>query len=64
MLVTTVGDAARSSQAARWWLLLVGAWLLLWTGYMAAKTLVLVHATAAILDVALLERRTTGTTDT
>ena len=44
-LVTAVGEAAQSSQAARWWLLAIGGWLLLWTGYMGAKTLVRVHAT-------------------
>jgi uncharacterized BrkB/YihY/UPF0761 family membrane protein len=44
-LADAVGDAVRSSQTARWWLLLVGFWLLLWTGYMGAKALVLVHAT-------------------
>ena len=45
VLGDAVGDAARSSQATRWWLLVVGGWLLLWTGYMAAKALLLVHAT-------------------
>lgn len=44
-LADSVGDAVRSTQTARWWLLLIGAWLLLWTGYMGAKALVLVHAT-------------------
>ncbi len=44
-LVTAVGEAAQSSQSARWWLLAIGAWLLLWTGYMGTKTLVQVHAT-------------------
>jgi uncharacterized BrkB/YihY/UPF0761 family membrane protein len=44
-LADAVGDAATASHSARWWLLLVGVWLLLWTGYMGAKTLVLVHAT-------------------
>ena len=44
-LADAVGDAASASHSARWWLLLVGVWLLLWTGYMSAKTLVLVHAT-------------------
>jgi uncharacterized BrkB/YihY/UPF0761 family membrane protein len=43
-LTAAVGDAVQSSQAARWWLIVLGSWLLLWTGYMAAKALVLVHA--------------------
>ena len=29
---------------ARWWLIILGTWLLLWTGYLGAKALVLVHA--------------------
>jgi uncharacterized BrkB/YihY/UPF0761 family membrane protein len=37
-------DSWRTAQQSRWWLLLVGAWLVLWTGYMAAKALALVHA--------------------
>jgi uncharacterized BrkB/YihY/UPF0761 family membrane protein len=44
-LASAIGNAAQSSHAARWWLLVVGAWLLLWTGYMGAKTLVLVCST-------------------
>lgn len=39
-----VSDLTRQSQQARWWLLLVGGWLVLWTGYLGAKALVLVHA--------------------
>lgn len=37
-------DALRGTDEARWWLLLVGGWLVMWTGYLGAKTLVLVHA--------------------
>ena len=29
---------------ARWWLIILGTWLVLWTGYLGAKALVLVHA--------------------
>ena len=29
---------------ARWWLIILGGWLVLWTGYLGAKALVLVHA--------------------
>jgi len=44
-LANAVGDSVRESEAARWWLVAVGGWLTLWTGYMGAKALVLVHAT-------------------
>jgi uncharacterized BrkB/YihY/UPF0761 family membrane protein len=37
------------SDAARWWLLVVGAWLVLWTGYLGAKALILVHATIWVI---------------
>ena len=37
-------DLARGSQENGWWVLLVGGWLVLWTGYLGGKTLVLVHA--------------------
>ncbi len=44
-LANAVGDSVRQSEAARWWLVIVGSWLTLWTGYMGAKALVLVHST-------------------
>ena len=44
-VIEIVGEASQNSQTASWWLLFVGAWLVLWTGYMCAKALVLVHAT-------------------
>ena len=34
----------KQTHPARWWLLLVGLWLVLWTGYNGAKAVVLVHA--------------------
>jgi len=37
-------QATQSSVTLNWWLVVVGAWLVLWTGYLGAKTLVLVHA--------------------
>ena len=37
-------DLARAAQPNRWWVLVVGTWLLLWTGYLGGKALVLVHA--------------------
>ena len=37
-------QATEPSDVARWWLLVVGVWLLLWTGYLGAKALILVHA--------------------
>lgn len=46
----TVTDISHQSEHARWWLVLVGGWLVLWTGYSGAKALVLVHA--AVWDVA------------
>ena len=39
-----VGRFARSSDGNEWWLLLVGGWLVLWTGYTCTKALVLAHA--------------------
>jgi membrane protein len=32
------------SDVARWWLLVIGVWLVLWTGYLGAKALILVHS--------------------
>ena len=40
-----VGDATEHSTSTSVWLVLVGTWLVLWTGYTSAKALVLVHAT-------------------
>ena len=40
----TINDFVRGTDQARWWVLLVGGWLVLWTGYLGAKALVLVHA--------------------
>ena len=37
-------NATQGSPTLNWWLVLVGVWLVLWTGYLGAKTLVLVHA--------------------
>jgi uncharacterized BrkB/YihY/UPF0761 family membrane protein len=37
-------DSWSSTQGSHWWVLLVGLWLVLWTGYLVAKALVLVHA--------------------
>jgi membrane protein len=45
LLVKVVGDASQHSQSTSWSLLIVGSWLVLWTGYMCLKALVLVHAT-------------------
>lgn len=43
-IVDTI-ETAQPSGAGRWWLLVVGIWLVLWTGYLGAKALMLVHAT-------------------
>lgn len=40
----SVEELLRGTDQARWWLLLVGSWLVLWTGYLGAKALILVHA--------------------
>jgi uncharacterized BrkB/YihY/UPF0761 family membrane protein len=45
LLVKAVGDASQHSSSKTWSLLLVGLWLVLWTGYMCVKALMLVHAT-------------------
>jgi membrane protein len=50
VVARTVTDLSQQSQQARWWLVLVGGWLILWTGYLGAKAFVLVHA--AVWDVA------------
>ena len=39
-----VVDSWESTQGSRWWLLVVGGWLVLWTGYLVAKALMLVNA--------------------
>ena len=49
VVARTMADLSQQTQQARWWLVLVGGWLLLWTGYLGAKALVLVHA--AVWDV-------------
>lgn len=38
-------ETGQPSGSGRWWLVLVGIWLVLWTGYLGAKALMLVHAT-------------------
>ena len=43
-LASAVASAARSADGNEWWLLLVGAYLGLWTGYTCTKALVLAHA--------------------
>ena len=43
-VVSTVGEFASDSGAARWWLLGLGLYLMLWSGYTGAKAASLVHA--------------------
>ena len=43
-LAAAVASFARSSDGNEWWLLVVGVWLVLWTGYTCTKALVLAHA--------------------
>ncbi len=40
-----VAQITGSSDGNEWWLLLVGGWLVLWTGYTCSKALSLAHAT-------------------
>ena len=40
-----VASLTRSSDGNEWWLLLVGSYLVLWTGYTCSKALALAHAT-------------------
>lgn len=42
--VNAIGDVARASNSAAWWLLAVGVPLLLWAGYTGAKATQLIHA--------------------
>jgi len=42
---TAVAKLTSSSNGDEWWLLLVGGWLVLWTGYTGSKALSLAHAT-------------------
>ena len=43
-VVESVGSFARDSGTGRWWLLLVGGYLMLWSGYSGSKAARLVHA--------------------
>jgi uncharacterized BrkB/YihY/UPF0761 family membrane protein len=42
---SAVASLTRSSDGNEWWLLLVGGWLVLWTGYTCSKALSLAHGT-------------------
>ena len=43
-VISTVGQFASDSGSARWWLLGLGLYLMLWSGYTGAKAASLVHA--------------------
>jgi uncharacterized BrkB/YihY/UPF0761 family membrane protein len=43
-VASALGKLANSSGSNGWWLILLGSYLVLWTGYTCAKTLVLTHA--------------------
>ncbi|HYN72260.1 MAG TPA: hypothetical protein VES60_07130, partial [Nakamurella sp.] len=42
-LSQAVLDSWQNTREPRWWLLVTGVWLVLWTGYLAAKAVMLVH---------------------
>jgi uncharacterized BrkB/YihY/UPF0761 family membrane protein len=44
-MASAVADLSRSADGSTWWLLLVGVWLVLWSGYTCSKALVLTHGT-------------------
>jgi uncharacterized BrkB/YihY/UPF0761 family membrane protein len=56
----TVSDAASQSESGRWWLLVVGIWLLLWFSYGLYRALRLVHAAAWWLPPAPARRLPTA----
>ena len=43
-IVNDIGDVARASGSASWWLFLVGVPLLLWAGYTGSKAVILIHS--------------------
>lgn len=45
-LATSVADAAEQSESGRWWLVLTGIFLVLWSSYSLLRGLHLVHAAA------------------
>ena len=55
-IAAAVASFARSSDGNEWWLLLVGGWLVLWTGYTCTKALVLAHAAVWQLPPARVAR--------
>lgn len=49
-VVSSTAAISRSAEGSEWWLLLIGVWLVLWTGYTCTKALVLAHAAVWDLD--------------
>lgn len=45
-LTDSIADAARQSQSGRWWLFLVGLWLVVWFAWSLLRAVRLVHAEA------------------
>jgi len=43
-IAASLQGTAEPSDTARWWLVIVGLWLVVWTGYLGAKAVMLVHA--------------------
>jgi membrane protein len=53
---SAVADLTRSSDSNEWWLLLVGCWLVLWTGYTCSKALSLAHVAIWEVDPPKFEK--------
>jgi len=53
----TIQGTTQPSEVTRWWLLVVGLWLTAWTGYLGAKTIVLVHAAVWGVEPPPIRRR-------
>ena len=49
-LPAAVARSARSADGNEWWLVLTGAWLVLWSGYTCSKALVLANAAVWHVD--------------
>jgi membrane protein len=55
-IADAVAQLTRSADGDEWWLLPVGCWLALWTGYTCTKAFVLAHATIWRLEAPRLDK--------